>query len=622
MRRRPAHRRSAHSLLRWESLGHAVTGLEALEQRVALAADLAVAFVGPQAAHTWYSPGTTEVFKVEVSNVGDAVAADAAIAAALGPQITQQTWTAAFSAGATGLASGSGPLNTSVTLPAGGKATFTVTALIGEAATGSLTPSASATLAGEANTANNTATQTLKVAPKFLAVTDAMGAGSDATVRIIDPKTGTTTASFKAFETSFNGGVQAAIGSFDGTNRPMVAVVPGRGLTAQMRVFALSDSGTWQERPEFRTTPFAGSTRGLNIAVGDFNADGRDDFALGDAGGRQVKVFLSRQPTAQNADPVGNTPVQTLFRRGLGGGVAAADMGTFSNGAVTDALKQDGRSELLVASGVGAAPLVQVVDLSGAKPRVVDTIKPFTNGDRAGLTVTTALINEGGIPDIVVTAGGRRLKTEVYDGGVAAAPNARLAGFQAFGTPVRRPVSAAVAAIDSDGNGSADTLFASQGFRGAGGVKRVATTGLAGGTIGSFNSFGSFDRPVQVASPVAQRSPEATVSSTGLESRVLATGPATGTAAIAGKKLKVNYTGTLLDGTKFDSSRDPGKSPFEFTLGQGQVIKGWDEGLLGRRPGDKIQLVIPASIGYGASGQGSIPPNATLVFDIEVISVT
>lgn len=622
MSRRPAHLRSAHSHLRWESLGHAVTGLESLEQRVALAADLAVAFVGPQAAHTWYAPGTTEVFKVEVTNVGDAVATGAAVTAALGSQIAQQTWTAAFSSGASGTASGSGPLNTTLTLPAGGKATFTVTARIAETATGPLTPSASASLAGEANTANNAATQTLKFAPKFLAVTDSKGQGSDPTVRIVDPKTGAVTASFRAFETSFNGGVKAAIGSFDGTNRPMVAVVPGRGLTVQMRVFALSDSGTWQERPEFRTTPFVGSTRGLDIAASDFNADGRDDFALGDAGGSEVKVFLTRQPTPQNADPVANTPVQTLFRRGLGGGIAAADMGTFSNGAVTSATTQDGRAELILASGVGAAPLVQVVDLSGTRPRVVDTLAPFAKGDRAGMTVTTALVNDGGIPDFIVTTGGRRPKTEVYDGVVAAAPNARLAGFQAFSTPVRRTVSSTVAALDTDGNGRADTIFASQGFRGTAGVKSVATTGIAGGTIGAFSAFGSFPRAVEVAAPAARPNTDTTISTTGLESRVLATGPASGTAATAGRKVKVNYTGTLLDGTKFDSSRDPGKSPFEFTLGQGQVIKGWDEGLLGRRPGDSFQLVIPAVLGYGAAGTANIPPNATLVFDIEVISVT
>lgn len=621
-RRRRVCRRSPNAVLRWEALGHGVTGLEPLEQRVALAADLAVAFVGQQAAHTWYSPGATAVFKVEVANVGDAVATGAAVTATLGSQITRQTWTAAFSAGATGLASGSGPLATTVTLPAGGKATFTVTAVIAGNASGTLAPSVSATLAGEANTANNVATRTLNFAPAFLAVTDAMGGTGDSTVRIVDPKTGAITASFPAFETPFNGGVSAAIGSFDGTNRPMVAVVPGRGLAAQMRVFALSDAGAWQERPEFRTTAFGGSTRGLDIAVGDFNADGRDDFALADAGGSRVQVFLARQPTPQQPDPVADTPVHTLTRPGVGGGLAAADMGTFADGTVTSAVRQDGRSELILAGGTGAAPVVRVFDLSGARPQVVDTLRPFGGADRAGLTVTTALINEGGIPDIIVTAGGRRPRTEVYDGTVAAAANPRLAAFQAFPTPAPRPVASTVTTIDGDGNGRADTVFASQGFRGAGGVRSGAATGLAGGTVGALAAFGSFTRPVQVASPAVRPNVEATVSPTGLESRVLATGPLTGTAATAGRKLKVDYTGTLLDGTKFDSSRDPGKSPFEFTLGQGQVIKGWDEGLVGRRPGDRIQLVIPAALAYGAAGTANIPPNAPLAFDIEVIAVT
>ncbi len=94
----------------------------------------------------------------------------------------------------------------------------------------------------------------------------------------------------------------------------------------------------------------------------------------------------------------------------------------------------------------------------------------------------------------------------------------------------------------------------------------------------------------------------------------------TGAKAVAGKKVKVHYTGTLLDGTKFDSSRDRNQ-PFEFTLGQGQVIKGWDEGIALMNVGGKATLIIPSSIAYGDRDMGQIPPYSTLVFDVELLEV-
>lgn len=109
------------------------------------------------------------------------------------------------------------------------------------------------------------------------------------------------------------------------------------------------------------------------------------------------------------------------------------------------------------------------------------------------------------------------------------------------------------------------------------------------------------------------------ITASGLEYEDIVEG--TGPSPTPGQRVTVHYTGTLTNGKKFDSSKDRGQ-PFSFQIGVGQVIQGWDEGVLTMKVGGTRKLTIPPALGYGARGAGGvIPPNATLLFDVELLAI-
>jgi peptidylprolyl isomerase len=133
------------------------------------------------------------------------------------------------------------------------------------------------------------------------------------------------------------------------------------------------------------------------------------------------------------------------------------------------------------------------------------------------------------------------------------------------------------------------------------------------------------EAPVEQATPPQSGIPMVTgdtiTTPSGLKYIVMAAGE--GPTPTAGDLIGAHYTGWLLDGTKFDSSRDRGQ-PLQFPIGQGRVIRGWDEGLMAMSVGGHRLLIIPPELSYGERGTpgGPIPPNATLIFDVELVSIT
>ncbi|MFM7245292.1 MAG: FKBP-type peptidyl-prolyl cis-trans isomerase [Planctomycetaceae bacterium] len=457
-----------------------------------------------------------------------------------------------------------------------------------------------------------------QVLASFVAVGSEINAAGGPLVRLVNAETGQVAAEILAFEQAFRGGVRVAMANVDGVAGDEILAASGPGRTGEIRVFQAVTAGattTLRELPAFRLLPFGPGYRGgVELAAGDLDGDRNAEIVAAKSYGSRVNVFRA---SAIGAPPAA-TPSQTFRpfdREHLGGAtVAVGDFGTFSDGRTVDATRPDGRLEIVVGSGGGVRPTVTVYDASAATPRAVDQIRPFAaqDGFIGGVSVTTGRYDADAIDDMVVSSGAGGPGTEVYDGRVAAGDNTRLARFAAFANLPRARAAAFATGIDRNGDGRIDGFVATQGLGGSGGTALVSQAGVR------TQAFATAPGALRVGGPRISLT-DFTTTLSGIQYRV--TQPGSGSIPTAGQTVQTHYTGWLLDGSKFDSSRDRG-TPFSFVLGQGQVIAGWDELIATMRPGERRTAIIPANLAYGSTARPGIPANSPLVFDIELLSAS
>jgi len=471
-------------------------------------------------------------------------------------------------------------------------------------------------------------------------VANEAGPSSTPLVRLVDAETGVEQSSVLAFESTFRGGVRVAMGRVTGNAAPDVVVGSGSGRVSEVRVYRPVTSGSTTTLTQVMSfQPFGPSYRGgVEVVVGDVDGDTVEDIVVSKSReGGDVKVFRMTNPGGTLTRTVYAT-ISKPFGATYNGGssVGVADVGEFTDGAFVKSVA-DNKVEILVGSGAGITAQVKVYDVSRpASPRVADTIVPFGPLFAGGVSVTSGRYAASGvadsIDDIAISAGrGGASQTRVFDGTVGTSANTVLKSFSTFATLGRPNAAVHTAAVDTDGNGQVDRFLQTQGD--PGGPAGISNVSIAG--VRSATPVTSLAGPLRIAAArtvfqsqtingtVSTPSPTAGIAagaSRPMQIREIVTG--TGATANVGNTLTVQYTGMLTNGSVFDTSRQPGRTPFQLTLGAGSVIAGWEAGLVGMQVGGRRLLVIPPELAYGDTARTGIPAGSTLVFDVELVGVS